>query len=608
MPELGLLFVLNTALASVLCFACPGRIPQELSGALAGAFLAACISQAAFLNLLPLLAALCLYRVRPPPRRLLWGMVFGLSQVVLFFDVIIFRLFGRHFDGMVWSVITAPGAGDVLRPGTATALTIAAVVSAVVGGSLVVALWVVPQLVAKSSGSRALQKALVIILLLAFAERVVFAIAGLKDFAIVESVRTALPFYQPFTVKKLARKLGYSVDYRVEFQAPGTEKEGYQYLKLPRSPLGPNVLLRYPNILIIAIEGARSDMLDAACMPNVTRLTNKAWQLRNHFSTGNETRFGLFGLLYGIPGSYYPRVLSDHTASPLLETLRRSDYEFIIRSSANLDYTGCNRTAFYTLASNVVDYWTGSVVDRDRQMTDSFLVFLTARAQSERPFFGFLFYDASHQPYHFPPEDAVFPSEIPAGEINYAHVALTQRTATKFKPNYQNSLHYVDRQIGRVLAELDNSGGLRNTILVIVGDHGEEFGECGYFGHTSAFNRFQTQTLAVVHFPDQPTRIVERLTSHVDIAPSILTWMGVTNALSDYTTGLPIQAEVARPSVVLSGWQTLALVQTNSVMVFKQFSTKLYDRDGQSLRLNDTRRPTSRDISEAMRQSRCFFE
>lgn len=604
-----MIYVLNTGFSSILCFACSGSIPQELSGICAFAYLAACISQAALLNLLPLLAASCLSRISSISRRIIWGTIFSLFQILLLFNVIIFRLFSRHFDGMVWSVISSPGASEVLRPGMATVLWTSALALTILGGGLAVAFLAVPNLVVNPSGGRLLHRSLCAILLLTITERAVFAVVSLKDFVIIESVRSAIPFYQPFTVKKIARKLGYNVEYGYHSKISINEMTvSNRRLKLPRSPLGPRLDLRHPNILIIAIEGARSDALDAVCMPNVNRLAENAWYLPNHFSTGNETRFGLFGIFYGILGSYYSSALSSCTPSPLIELLKQQKYQFIIRSSADLSYTGCNRTAFLSLADEVKDRWTGLSVERDKMMTDSFLAFLSTRPELGRPFFGFLFYDASHQPYQFPPEDAVFPAEITSGDINYAKIAFNPSMVSKLKPLYKNSLHYVDRQIGRVLAELSNRGELNNTILVIVGDHGEEFGESGHFGHTSAFNRFQTQTLAVLRFPDQPAHRVERLTSHMDIVPSILTWMGVTNALSDYTTGIPIQADISRTAVTLSGWQTLALVKTNSFMVFGPFSSKLYDYNGSSLKSDDSRRPTGSDMAELMRQSRCFFE
>jgi len=48
---------------------------------------------------------------------------------------------------------------------------------------------------------------------------------------------------------------------------------------------------------------------------------------------------------------------------------------------------------------------------------------------------------------------------------------------------YEGAVAYVDQEIGRLYDQLDASGALENTLLVITADHGEQFGEHRQFGH-----------------------------------------------------------------------------------------------------------------------------
>src|SRR5207248_9681407 len=48
---------------------------------------------------------------------------------------------------------------------------------------------------------------------------------------------------------------------------------------------------------------------------------------------------------------------------------------------------------------------------------------------------------------------------------------------------YDAEVAYMDQEVGRLLRELERSSELRSTLVIIVGDHGEHFGERGLNGH-----------------------------------------------------------------------------------------------------------------------------
>ena len=138
---------------------------------------------------------------------------------------------------------------------------------------------------------------------------------------------------------------------------------------------------------------------------------------------------------------------------------------------------------------------------------------------------------------------------------------------------YKNSIHYIDSQLERVVGSLERRGMLENTLVFIAGDHGEEFYELGYLGHNSTFSRYQTRTVMVAHVPGQPARTFDRITSHLDIVPTIFTYMGATNPVSDYSEGTPMTDAEGPSSVVVSSWDTAALVSKDSTIVFGTEST-----------------------------------
>jgi arylsulfatase A-like enzyme len=48
---------------------------------------------------------------------------------------------------------------------------------------------------------------------------------------------------------------------------------------------------------------------------------------------------------------------------------------------------------------------------------------------------------------------------------------------------YDNCLAFLDAQVGRLLDSLDKTPEGRNTIVIVTSDHGEEFGEQGFYSH-----------------------------------------------------------------------------------------------------------------------------
>ena len=89
-----------------------------------------------------------------------------------------------------------------------------------------------------------------------------------------------------------------------------------------------------------------------------------------------------------------------------------------------------------------------------------------------KPFFAFLFLDAPHG--FAVPEGYPSPFQPMLKEINYLTLGeKTDRDA--FFNRYKNSVHFNDSLIKELLDSLRDTGQLDNTIVMITGDHGQEF-------------------------------------------------------------------------------------------------------------------------------------
>ena len=61
-------------------------------------------------------------------------------------------------------------------------------------------------------------------------------------------------------------------------------------------------------------------------------------------------------------------------------------------------------------------------------------------------------------------------------------------------PAQLQAVHHLDGQFARVIDHLRQRNLLDSTIVILVGDHGEEFMEHGFWGHNSTFSDPQTRT------------------------------------------------------------------------------------------------------------------
>jgi arylsulfatase A-like enzyme len=145
-----------------------------------------------------------------------------------------------------------------------------------------------------------------------------------------------------------------------------------------------------------------------------------------------------------------------------------------------------------------------------------------------RPFFLFLHTYQVHWPYTPPDSYRTYfsddGSDLPAGSPASLRAAHVVRKMT----DYDREIRYVDDALRDLDAWLAARDLLKDTIVFITSDHGEEFGEHGQVGHATL--PFQT----VVHIPlivagpgISPGRRVREPIAQVDFMPTMLDLAGV---------------------------------------------------------------------------------
>jgi arylsulfatase A-like enzyme len=95
-------------------------------------------------------------------------------------------------------------------------------------------------------------------------------------------------------------------------------------------------------------------------------------------------------------------------------------------------------------------------------------------------------------------------------------------TKTRHMANYDSEVAFVDAYIGKILDKLAETGLDKNTVVVIVSDHGEAFMDHGKYFHGQDLYEEILRVPMVIHVPGWPARRVEGAVSLVDLAPTLV--------------------------------------------------------------------------------------
>lgn len=491
-----------------------------------------------------LLVALAYRFALPGSGRLLGVVLTSLTVILLLVDSRVHSLYGFHINGFVWNLLVTPGGIASMGGGGDTVLTVSLLCAAVVLGETLL-MW------AGARRSRLPRRLIAVLILCMVGERLAYGWSDLHGYRPILHSARGIPFYQPATFEGLARDLGYRVERRR--MAMGADTEGV--LAYPLRPLQRREGAPSPNILFLVAESLRADMLTEEIMPNLWRFAEqRGRRYTRHFSGGNGTRMGVFSLFYGLPGNYWFSFLNAQRPPVLMTELQRRNYRLGLYTSARFSYPEFDQTVFASVpADAMISDDQGPGWQRDRRNVSRLLDFIGKGG--ERPWFGFLFFESPHARYYFPQESVIRKNYLK--ELNYATMNLRRDMPLIFN-RYINSVHHLDQQLGRIFSKLERDGLLDKTLVVVTGDHGEEFMEHGRWGHNSEFHNEQIRVPLVMAGAGLSPAVIRRPTSHLDVPPTLLRHLGVTNPPADYAVGVPLsQAEPGRYRLAAS-WDALA--------------------------------------------------
>jgi uncharacterized protein len=526
----------------------------------------ALVSSIATVFALPALA-LVLAALAVPNLRLL-GIVQALTWtaalLVLFVDTRVYGIFRYHLNGMVWNLITTPGGQDTVDIGAATFVILGVAAIAVFALEVVVwRRWFTGAFVSaggRNRRARAVKWGIAALLGVVVIEKATYAYADFRRDREITARASVFPLYQRLTLNRLLSKvLGVDMVARAKVEVSAAGLLLHYPLEAPRiDPKGAR-----PNILIIVLDSLRSDMLAETTMPRISAWSKGARVFADHASGGNATRFGIFSLVYGIHGTYWMPAYEEKAPPVLVTTLQSLGYDMRVISAAGMTYPEFRSTAWVTMEDKVEDDLPAEKkYERDRLVASHFDAWLSDREarREPAPFFCFTLIDSPHQTYTWPPEETVFRPSV--DRVDYLKAASRPSDAdiVAVRNSFMNAVHFADGVAADMIDALKRRKMLENTIVIVTGDHGEEFWENGFFGHTSNFTREQVHVTFAMSGPGIPAGVETRPTAHVDVAPTLLELLGADPAQrAQWSQGENLLAPLAQRERIVAGWQEVAV-------------------------------------------------
>ena len=281
------------------------------------------------------------------------------------------------------------------------------------------------------------------------------------------------------------------------------------------------------NVFVITIDTLRADRLDAAHMPNAAKLADASVQFDHAYAQAPNT-----------PRSF-PSFLFSRLPSQVKWGSKNANFPVVLSSKAGGDPTLFEELGkaglvphgvfshFYLKPENGIAEgfasWDneGALTLHDSN-TDIAAPRITAKVEAKLATLGksherFALWTHLFEPHSKYMDHAEFPSH--SGGIK------------GLEEKYDGEVAFADKHIGAMLAALGKAGLADRTIVVLMSDHGEGFGEHKVFGERMYFHG---QTLydellrvpLVVHVPGVAHRKVPDPVMLIDLAPTLLDLVG----------------------------------------------------------------------------------
>jgi arylsulfatase A-like enzyme len=309
--------------------------------------------------------------------------------------------------------------------------------------------------------------------------------------------------------------------------------------------------LRRPPIIIIDIDTLRADHLSCyghhrSTSPRIDALAEESVLFEWAFAQAPNTPPSQASILTGLYPTTHGRISDDEIISDevvtLAEVLRRDGYE----TAAFVDGGLMAGRYGYGQGFEIYDDEGGHLEVIGPKVEGWLEERLGDPARSGRPFLLLVHTYDVHSPYENTPEPhrSMFLSDVDEPPRSFRSnmsgiMAEVWKTRHSDEPRrldrvqmdwavamYDGGIHHVDDWYGRFEDVLEDHDLLRQTMVVVISDHGDEFQEHGSLFHDRLYATV-TRIPMIIAFPERRwTARVSQAVESIDLVPTLLETVG----------------------------------------------------------------------------------
>jgi phosphoglycerol transferase MdoB-like AlkP superfamily enzyme len=306
-------------------------------------------------------------------------------------------------------------------------------------------------------------------------------------------------------------------------------------------------------------------------MPFLHKISKEGWFLKKHFTSSNVSTKAVFSLFSGLYDFFNREnfgTRADAEVPAIYNWLGESYDSFLVTPSSISWYfptkfiknSGLREIYSYeNLKFKIKEEFhsLGHYIARDEIQTVDF--FIQRLSQAKEPFLGIYISFAAHFPY-----------------FDYGEDYRIMEDDGRLISRYYNNLNLLDHMIKRIVDHLKEQGLLERTILVIVGDHGQAFGQ----HHPNNFMHYRysyNENLEAPAIFYQPALFKPKefgfSTSHVDILPTLLDAMRIPFSPTVFDGESLFNYKLRRNPIFFYGYEE-SISSLDNTLIKVQYSLK----------------------------------
>ncbi|TKX47248.1 DUF229 domain-containing protein [Halorubrum sp. SD690R] len=315
-----------------------------------------------------------------------------------------------------------------------------------------------------------------------------------------------------------------------------------------------------PNVVLLTADALRADHLGCYgygrdTSPVLDEFADESLQFMNAYSASSHTREAVPALLTGeypdvAIGSDY-RLATETVASKLSQagyaTAGFHSNPFVSRAygfdqgfDTFDDDLHLGQHKLIALAQRAIDKLRNRHYARADEINERSLAWLDGQSDDE-PVFLWNHYMDTHGPYEPPGEYATLYAdrELSGREAQSLYQraiddpeSITDDERELLIDLYDAEIRYNDKHIGAFLDALRDRDLLEDSVVIVSADHGDAFGEHGYYEHPRYLHDETTRVPLFVRLPDGSSETVETPASTLDIVATIEGMLGDEPAFS----------------------------------------------------------------------------